>query len=145
MTAPQNPPPIGRDDWYVLSIDAIDSFDGMTPLHDFVALPSFAAQDFATHYGAMDALDLALTRVQWARQALAALSLAATDVSWEGDFRHEPYVGTLPLTQRDGWYLVVKQDNNGDSFIVSRGFAMPTIPGEYRHAEKLVPAADLMT
>jgi hypothetical protein len=46
----------------------------------------------------------------------------AAKVGWEGDMRDGPYVAGLPkpASGRDGQVMVAwKQDNNGDTFIVS--------------------------
>lgn len=44
---------------------------------------------------------------------------AGRKVGWEGDFRGEPYVGFLPDPHEPRTYLVWKQENNGDTFVVS--------------------------
>ncbi|MBY5716282.1 hypothetical protein HFO33_06705 [Rhizobium leguminosarum] len=44
---------------------------------------------------------------------------AGHKVGWEGDFRIEPCVGFLPAEVSLAIYLVWKQDNNGDTFVVS--------------------------
>lgn len=49
---------------------------------------------------------------------------AGETVGWEGDFRVEPHVGFLPIDGNVTPYCVWKQDNNGDTFVVSP-FEMP--------------------
>lgn len=49
-------------------------------------------------------------------------------VGWEGDFRVEPHLGFLPVEGSVTAYCVWKQDNNGDSFVVSP-FEMPWLDG----------------
>ena len=66
-------------------------------------------------------------RLEWIDGAMKALEQVSRSVrwGWEGDFRHEPYVGALPWSGASHPYLVVKQDNNGDCYLVSKGFAVP--------------------
>ena len=48
------------------------------------------------------------------------LALAdATALHWRGDMRHLPMVGGLPTTGRTTPYLVIKQDNKGDTFLIT--------------------------
>ena len=79
--------------------EPIDSFDGLTPLNDWLA---------GQHPN----------RTAWALQAVLALA-DATALHWRGDMRHLPMVGGLPTTGRTTPYLVVKQDNNGDTFLIT--------------------------
>jgi hypothetical protein len=44
---------------------------------------------------------------------------AAEAVGWEGDFREGPKVSVLPAAFEVGIALVWKQDNNGETFVVS--------------------------
>jgi hypothetical protein len=80
--------------------EPIDHFDGLTPLNDWLTRqhPS---------------------RTAWALQAVLALTDTTGDVGWRGDMRHLPMVGALPTPSRTMPYLVIKQDNNGDTFLVS--------------------------
>jgi hypothetical protein len=80
--------------------EPIDLFDGLTPLNDWLTRqhPS---------------------RTAWALQAVLALTDAAADVGWRGDMRHLPMVGALPTPSRTTPYLAIKQDNNGDTFLIS--------------------------
>jgi hypothetical protein len=47
-----------------------------------------------------------------------ALTDAAADVGWRGDMRHLPMVGGLPTQSGTTPYLAIKQDNNGDTFLI---------------------------
>lgn len=78
----------------------IDDFDGLTPLHHWL-----------THASA--------GRTVWAMTALLALADTADKVGWRGDMRHLPMVGVLPTSYQTTPYLVVKQDNNGTTFIIA--------------------------
>jgi len=80
--------------------EPIDLFDGLTPLNRWLgtATPEQTA---------------------WAITAILTLADAADDVAWDGDMRHLPLVGALPTRPQTTPYLVVKQDNNGDTFIVT--------------------------
>ena len=51
--------------------------------------------------------------------AVLALADAAGEVGWDGDMRHLSMVGGLPALGRTTPYLVVKQDNNGDTFLIT--------------------------
>ncbi len=44
---------------------------------------------------------------------------AAEKEGWEGDFRHEPRVFWLPSYENFAYGFVFKQDNNGETFVVS--------------------------
>lgn len=45
--------------------------------------------------------------------------IAAKGAGWEGDFRHDPVVFFVPEENDFGWGFVIKQDNNGDTFVMS--------------------------
>ncbi|ROO59110.1 hypothetical protein EDC02_0897 [Micromonospora sp. Llam0] len=80
--------------------EPIDVFDGLTPLPDWLN----GASPHAT---------------QWALQAVLALADAAPNIGWHGDMRHLPSVGVIPDPPAVTAYLVVKQDDNGTTFIVT--------------------------
>ena len=80
--------------------EPIDEFDGLTPLSDW--LPDASPQ-----------------ATSWALQAILALADAAPTVGWRGDMRHLPDVGVIPTPPRTTPYLVVKQDDNGATFVVT--------------------------
>jgi hypothetical protein len=81
--------------------EPIDAFDGLTPLPDWLAGPGGT---YAT---------------RWALQAVLALADAASAIGWRGDMRHLPSVGVIPTPPTVTPYLVVKQDDNGATFIVT--------------------------
>ncbi|MFD6149454.1 hypothetical protein [Streptomyces sp. NPDC060243] len=119
---------VGARDWCVQRLDAFDATEGMTPLREFLVPGPLTAAGFTDP----TEIDVTITelhvRTTWAENAFAALRGADHSIGWEGDFQHEPYVGTLPWPYSDGWYLLVKQKNNGDTFLVSRGFIVPLLP-----------------
>jgi hypothetical protein len=80
--------------------EPIDLFDGLTPLNRWLktATPADTA---------------------WVLTAVLALADAADTVGWDGDMRHLPLIGALPTRPASTPYLVIKQDNNGDTFIVT--------------------------
>ena len=78
--------------------EPIDDYDGLIPLHEW--------------------LDGSPSRLAWALQAVLALSEAAPTVGWKSDMRHLPMVGHLPTSPFVTRYLVIKQDNNGDTFLI---------------------------
>jgi len=80
--------------------EPIDEFDGLTPLPDWL-------HDASPH------------ATRWALQAILALADAAPAVGWRGDMRHLPAVGVMPTPPTTTPYLVVKQDDNGATFIVT--------------------------
>ena len=79
--------------------EPIDDFDGLTPLNEW--------------------LDGDAERLAWALRAVLALAQAAPTVGWRGDMRHLPLIGHLPTSPFITRYLVAKQDNNGDTFLIS--------------------------
>jgi hypothetical protein len=80
--------------------EPIDIFDGLTPLNEWLG---------GHHPG----------RTAWALQAVLALNDAANEVGWRGDMRYLPMVGGLPTPTRTTPYLIIEQDNNGDTFLVT--------------------------
>ncbi|MEV3993619.1 hypothetical protein AB0J57_32455 [Streptomyces sp. NPDC049837] len=116
-------------DWHVLCVPPIDRFEGMTPLTSYV-FPATAAGALADPYDAEYLIGERKERLEWAGGALDALRRAGSKVHWDGDFRHEPYVGALLWGSDGALYLVAKQENNGTCFIVSQGFAVPLPPTE---------------
>ena len=88
--------------------EPIDVFDGLTPLPEWIiADPG--------------------PRTRWALQALLALADTATQVRWNGDMRHLPSVGMTLTPPGTSPYLVVKQDNNGTTFVVADSeLSLPT-------------------
>jgi hypothetical protein len=117
-----------KEDWHVVAVPPIDDFSGLVGLATFLTAHAQANWSEATE--ASFRLDRLLRRVEWAHEALSALGMAAEKVQWDGDYRIPPHVGTLPATgfpldQDDSRYLVVKQENNGTCFLISRGFTVP--------------------
>jgi hypothetical protein len=90
--------------------EPIDIFDGLTPLPDWLT----GVSPHAT---------------QWALQAVLALADAASEVGWRGDMRHLPSAGALPTSPTATPFLVVKQDNNGDTFVIT-GAEAPSIAAD---------------
>jgi hypothetical protein len=80
--------------------DPIDDFDALTPLPQWIAADP-------------------LPRTRWALQAVLALADTAAQVRWDGDMRHQPSVGAALAPPETFPYLVVKQDNNGTTFVIS--------------------------
>ncbi|MEV0006463.1 hypothetical protein AB0H28_29875 [Micromonospora sp. NPDC050980] len=80
--------------------EPIDVFDGLTPLPDWL-------NDASPH------------ATRWALQAVLALADAAPDIGWQGDMRHLPSVGVIPDPPAVTAYLIVKQDDNGTTFVVT--------------------------
>jgi hypothetical protein len=77
----------------------IDEFDDLVPLPDWLREGSPES-------------------VAWMLQAVLAVQDAAAKVRWGGDMRHLPSVS---VRADDGPYLVAKQNNNGDTFVISTG------------------------
>jgi hypothetical protein len=80
--------------------EPIDIFDGLVPLDRWLA-------------------DTTPDRTHWVLTAVLALADAADDITWNGDMRHLPLVGALPTRPQTSPYLVIKQENNGDTFIIT--------------------------
>jgi hypothetical protein len=80
--------------------EPIDEFDGLTPLPDWLA----GASAHAT---------------RWTLQAVLALADAGPAIGWQGDMRHLPSAGALPTPPATVPFLVVKQDDNGATFVIT--------------------------
>jgi hypothetical protein len=80
--------------------EPIDVFDGLTPLPEWILADP-------------------VPRTRWALQALLALADTAAQVRWKGDMRHLPSVGVMLTPPSTSAYLVVKQDNNGTTFVIA--------------------------
>ena len=52
-------------------------------------------------------------------QAILALADAAPAVGWRGDMRHLPAVGVALTPPTTSPYLIIKQDDNGATFVVT--------------------------
>jgi hypothetical protein len=78
--------------------EPIDDFDGLIPPHEWI--------------------EGSPGRLAWALQAVLALSEAALTIGWKGDMRHLPLIGYFPTSPFVTRYLLVKQDNNGDTFLI---------------------------
>ena len=99
--------------------EPIDDFDGLTPLNEW--------------------LDGDAERLAWALRAVLALAQAAPAVGWKGDMRHLPLVGHLPTSPFVARYLIIKQDNNGDTFLISQ--ADPAELLDHAAAGEVTPGA----
>jgi hypothetical protein len=97
----------------------IDDFDALTPLPDWIAADPAA-------------------RTCWALQAVLALADVATELPWDGDMRHLPSVGAVLAPPDAVPYLVVKQDNNGTTFVIS-GIELPWPAGTLDGAIRIRP------
>ena len=80
--------------------EPIDLFDGLTPLNRWLATATPG-------------------ETAWAITAVLALADASHDVAWDGDMRHLPLAGALPTRPQTTPYPLVKQDNNGGTFLVT--------------------------
>jgi hypothetical protein len=97
--------------------EPIDDFDALTPLPDWITADP-------------------PQRTQWALQAVLALADAATHVRWDGDMRHLPSVGAVLIPPETSPYLVVKQDNNGTTFVVSN-HPLPWLADHVEHTAQI--------
>ncbi|MCS6766060.1 MAG: hypothetical protein MO847_06375 [Candidatus Protistobacter heckmanni] len=103
-------------DWKAYSLIPIDIMWEFLPTLEEVAgkigaMDAFYAQQVAAA-GEVD-LTTFLASFESAKQA-------ARDVGWEGDFRGSPRVLWLPMAEFSfTWGFVWKQDNNGETFVVS--------------------------
>ena len=62
----------------------------------------------------IDTIDLTDFLDRWSRA-----KDAASEKGWEGDFRHEPCVFWVPADTEFDYGFVFKQDNNGNTYVVS--------------------------
>jgi len=58
-------------------------------------------------------------KIELARKLGLALADAADAVGWRGTMRHLPSVGALPTPPATTPYLIVKQDDNGATFVIT--------------------------
>ncbi|WP_328741235.1 hypothetical protein OHA91_39520 (plasmid) [Streptomyces erythrochromogenes] len=112
-------------DWYVQLVPPVDFFDGMISVGRYLSSPTNTKIN--NPWDLDHAMEQAKERLEWVEGAMKALEHVSRSVrwGWEGDFRHEPYVGALPWSGASYPYLVVKQENNGSCYLVSQGFAVP--------------------
>lgn len=103
--------------FYVHTTGPMDVFDGLHSLSSWVAYAEEKHQDISEEFNNLAAVRR--SRTSWALQALFALQDAGT--YWEGDCPGGPLVGVLPSPEgfETSPYLVVKQSNNGTTFLVS--------------------------
>jgi hypothetical protein len=101
-----NQPPIGVMVVYALA-QPVDDFTALTPLPDWINADP-------------------IPHTHWALQAILALADTAHHVRWDGDMRHLPSVGAVIAPPDTHPYLVVKQDNNGTTFVIS-GIEIPSL------------------
>src|SRR5262249_48375346 len=80
--------------------EPIDDFDALTPLPDWI--DADPAQ-----------------RTHSALQAVLALPHTPAHLRWDSDMRHLPSDGAVLAPPNAIPYLVVKQDNNGTTFVIS--------------------------
>ncbi|WP_144120932.1 hypothetical protein [Catellatospora sichuanensis] len=80
--------------------EPVDGFTALTPLPDWISADP-------------------IPHTHWALQAILALADTADYVRWDGDMRHLPSIGAVIAPPDTHPYLVVKQDNNGTTFVVS--------------------------
>jgi hypothetical protein len=81
----------------------------VTPLDDFddlVALPDWLR-------------NASPASIAWVLQAVLALQDSAEQIGWRGDMRHLPSVSIPSVGTNDTTHLVVKQDDNGTTFLIS--------------------------
>jgi hypothetical protein len=107
-----NHPPPGVMVVYTLT-EPVDDFDALTPLPDWITADPVA-------------------RTHWALQAVLALADVADYVRWDGEMRHLPSVGAVLAPPESHPYLVVKQDNNGTTFMIS-DIEIPGLAGVIAH------------
>lgn len=87
-------------DFYVYELEPIDDWEGY--YHVFLE-------------------DLILGRI-WCNLIYHAFMILKKHSSWELDVRSGPYISMLPGNEKDfaHWVVLIKQDNNGTTFLVSR-------------------------
>jgi hypothetical protein len=107
-----NRPPAGVMFVYTLT-EPVDDFDALTPLPDWITADPVA-------------------RTHWALQAVLALADVADYVRWDGEMRHLPSVGAVLAPPESHPYLVVKQENNGTTFVIS-DIEIPGLTGVIAH------------
>jgi hypothetical protein len=103
------------DSWVVQFVNARDYFDQLSEAYDWLEIVRPDRKDVAE---TMD-WDSYLSRVS---SYLSALKAAQQSGNWSGDLRQPPVVGYDPVNDEE--FFMFKQENNGDTFVVSRhGFS----------------------
>jgi len=110
-------PPAGVMFVYALT-EPVDDFDALTPLPDWITADPVA-------------------RTHWALQAVLALADVADYVRWDGEMRHLPSVGAVLTPPESHSYLVVKQENNGTTFVIS-DIEIPGLTGVIDHTAQAI-------
>jgi hypothetical protein len=111
------PPPVGVMFVYDLT-EPVDAFDALTQLSDWLTADP-------------------VPRTQWMLQAVLALADVADQVRWDGEMRHLPSVGAVLAPPESHPYLVVKQENNGTTFVIS-GIEIPGLTGIIAHTAQAI-------
>lgn len=93
----------------------VDWWDGTLSLKDF--LSRLAGQDSAEG-GAEPGVHLMSRLAELGRDLTDAMN-GFKQVGWEGDVREGPFVFSVPGETEMSWGLVLKQDNNGTTFVAS--------------------------
>ena len=100
--------------WKVYGIMPIDfGWEMLSSVEQAAAqIARTAAAEMVSGYGEPGAVERFLKSFQEARKL-------AVQVGWEGDFRQEPKVFWIPDENAFAYGFVWKQDNNGETFVVS--------------------------
>ncbi len=101
--------------WWIYSTPPIDWWDGTHSLEDFVAHMARQASDPAV----VEAGVHLMTRLVELGRDLADAMSGFKAAGWEGDVREGPFVFSVPAESDMQWGLVLKQDNNGGTFVAS--------------------------
>ena len=100
--------------WHTYALPPIDfGWENLKSVRE-TAAAILASSTSGARPNDVDAADLNHFLTSW-QSAKAAASAAG----WEGDFREEPVVMWLPNESEFKHGFVLKQDNNGETFVVS--------------------------
>lgn len=102
--------------WIVYSISPIDL--GWENLRTVRETLSVIVQDNES-YGLSDLGDINARGIMSFVDDWQTAKENARQAGWEGDFRHEPHVFWLPSEGAFEYGFVIKQDNNGTTFVIS--------------------------
>lgn len=102
-------------DWFSYCLPPIDfGWENLKTVEDTAEeIGSTYARERAA-YGVATGLDLNEFLENW-----ESAQDAARAEGWEGDFRHKPVVFWLPAGDGFSYGFAFKQDNNGETFVVS--------------------------
>jgi hypothetical protein len=105
--------------WFAYQIPPIDiGWDFLPTVKEFASRLGAQQALFKAEHGRQADEGLEITLDEFLSRWESAQS-AASAVGWDGDFRREPVVFLIPDETNFEYGFVIKQDNNGSTFVMS--------------------------